>query len=222
MRKRHAYLLTAVGLCAAFTGMSAHYGYSLPDNDIDAAIVAFLFGLMTAGGTLALHGSVDAWAYNRVVSAGAFTVATIALMVSLSISVGSWASRNDDIAAQRNGVAQDVGSLSRDLATKQTELEKSATPLWRKRELEEAIKGIRAQIKGNGPVREANAQGAAYARLFGVPENKVAQEAKKLVTWQNMAMGATGELMVFVFVLLYGVQLHADRAELAGACHYCQ
>jgi len=119
MQARHVYFWCAAGLCGAFTAISAHYGYSLSEDPLDKAIVAFLFGLMTAGGSIALHGSLRAWRLNKAVSAVAFLVATATLMVSLSISVGSWASRNSEADSEHQGTARSVESLQKELDTKQ-------------------------------------------------------------------------------------------------------
>jgi len=53
--------------------------------------------------------------------------------------------------------------------------------------------------------------------MLGVPKDKIDEVAKSLVTWQNMAMGAVGELMVFIFMLLHGVEHQAYRKIQANA-----
>jgi hypothetical protein len=69
---------------------------------------------------------------------------------------------------------------------------------------EEIIPGLRMQIKKAGPVLETNSQGSALARLFG-------GEAKKLLTWQNLAMGTVAELLIAAAMIGYEILTHAHH-----------
>ena len=59
-------------------------------------------------------------------------------------------------------------------------------------QLEADIKRLDGVISASGPVLEANPQGSALARLFGLPETA----ADWLTTWQNFAMAIVAEFLI--------------------------
>jgi hypothetical protein len=56
------------------------------------------------------------------------------------------------------------------------------------------IAALRAKIEKAGPVLEANSQGSALARLFGLPDTKAAT----LSTYQNLAMAVVIEFLIAI------------------------
>jgi hypothetical protein len=60
--------------------------------------------------------------------------------------------------------------------------------------LDSDIAGLRERIERAGPVLEANSQGSALARLFGMPEAKAAT----LSTYQNLAMAMVIEFLIVI------------------------
>jgi hypothetical protein len=67
--------------------------------------------------------------------------------------------------------------------------------------LDAAIAGLRAQLERAGPVLEANPQGAAFARMFNLPETT----ADFLSTWQNFAMAIAAELLIVLSMVAFEV-----------------
>ncbi len=67
------------------------------------------------------------------------------------------------------------------------------------RELDDEIKTLKTNIDKAGPVLEANSQGSALTRLFGLPDNKAA----RMSTYQNLGMGIVLELLVAFSLIIY-------------------
>jgi hypothetical protein len=68
-------------------------------------------------------------------------------------------------------------------------------------QLDASIAAAKKRISDAGPVLEANPQGAAFARLFNLPDSA----ADFLSTWQNFAMGVVAELLIVLAMVSFEV-----------------
>jgi hypothetical protein len=259
---RHVALVFAILGGAALVIIAARYGYASTDNPTDALFWGFLYGIITLGGLFGHGFALRVWRHDKRAGAFIFAVAAAAFIIGQSNSLGSMASRGNEATAKRQGIADDVEDLQKQLKTAVTEREKlqfdpadektvssaneeatNATnarirecksgrgPACIEKEKaeeqalakktkatndkaaadrakkldEEIIPGLRKQIKEAGPVLETNSQGSALARLFG-------GEAKKLLTWQNLAMGTVAELLIAAAMIGYEILTHAHHA----------
>jgi len=259
---RHVALVFAILGGAALVIIAARYGYASTDNPTDALFWGFLYGIITLGGLFGHGFALRVWRHDRRAGAFIFAVAAAAFIIGQSNSLGSMASRGNEATAKRQGIADDVEDLQKQLKTAGAEREKlqfdpadektvssaneeatnatnarirecksgrgsaciekekaeeqalakktkatndKAAADRAKKLDEEIIPGLRKQIKEAGPVLETNSQGSALARLFG-------GEAKKLLTWQNLAMGTVAELLIAAAMIGYEILTHAHHA----------
>lgn len=86
---------------AILVGMVARYGYKTSDNEIDGAIAAFLFAVITAGGLSGHAIAARVWGRNRLAAVVVGLISMAALIVSLSNSIGAIAGRGDTKTAER-------------------------------------------------------------------------------------------------------------------------
>jgi hypothetical protein len=253
--------------------IAAQYGFKTSDSDFDGAIWAFTGGTVTLAGLFGHAVGVRAWRRSKLVGTLVFAGSTLALLISLSNSIGAMAGRGNERQAERMRVTDAVRGARRGLKPAEDEREElKFTPvdgaavaaskakaaaatldkdaahrdydaarqasdteclirgkvclekekltagkerLWHEREQAEAtalaaletatqnkamtdhaakldadIAVLREKIEKAGPVLEANSQGSALARLFGLPDTKAAT----LSTYQNLAMaGVIGQ-----------------------------
>jgi hypothetical protein len=259
---RHVALVFAILGGAALVIIAARYGYASTDNPTDALFWGFLYGIITLGGLFGHGFALRVWRHDKRAGAFIFAVAAAAFIIGQSNSLGSMASRGNEATAKRQGIADDVEDLQKQLKTAVKEREKlqfdpadektvssaneeatNATnarirecksgrgPACIEKEKaeeqalakktkatndkaaadrakkldEEIIPELRGQIKKAGPVLETNSQGSALARLFG-------GEAKKLLTWQNLAMGTVAELLIAAAMIGYEILTQAHHA----------
>jgi hypothetical protein len=259
---RHVALVFAILGGAALVIIAARYGYASTDNPTDALFWGFLYGIITLGGLFGHGFALRVWRHDKRAGAFIFAVAAAAFIIGQSNSLGSMASRGNEATAKRQGIADDVDDLQKQLKTAVTEREKlqfdpadektvssaneeatnatnarirecksgrgpaciekekaeeqalakktkatndKAAANRAKKLDEEIIPGLRKQIKEVGPVLETNSQGSALARLFG-------GEAKKLLTWQNLAMGTVAELLIAAAMIGYEILTQAHHA----------
>lgn len=67
--------------------------------------------------------------------------------------------------------------------------------------LDAEIGRLRQQLERAGPVLEANPQGAAFARMFKLPDST----ADLLSTWQNFAMSLAAEILIVLSMISFEV-----------------
>jgi hypothetical protein len=79
--------------------------------------------------------------------------------------------------------------------------------------LDQDITKLNEKIEKAGPVLEANSQGGALARLFNLPDDDK-DAAKKLSTYQNLAMGFGIELLIALALILYEVMTEHERERM--------
>ena len=121
---RYVALVFALLVGGALTFIAARYGYTLTDNHTDALIWGFLYGAITLGGLFGHGFALRVWRHNKGAGAFIFAVAMAALIISLSNSLGSMASRGNETMAKRQGVADAVKDARRDLESAQNERDK--------------------------------------------------------------------------------------------------
>ena len=83
------------GLCCGVLviAIAARYGFKTSDNDFDGAIWAFTFGAVTLGGLFGHAFGVRAWRHSKLLGALVFAGSALALIISLSNSIGAMAGR---------------------------------------------------------------------------------------------------------------------------------
>ena len=96
--------------------MVARYGYKTADTEIDGVITAILFAMITAGGLWGHAFAVRLWRHNRLASVIVGLIVTVALVVSLSNSVGAIAGRGDERTATRMKIVQSIKDDRAELA----------------------------------------------------------------------------------------------------------
>jgi hypothetical protein len=82
--------------------------------------------------------------------------------------------------------------------------------------LDAEIAALNEGLAAAKPVLEANSQGAAFARMFDLPDSK----AEFLLNWQNFAMAATVEMLIVAAMIAFEVLGRAGKpikpSELPG------
>ncbi len=287
--------LFGLGCGALVIAIAARYGFKTSDNDFDGAIWAFTYGAVTLGGLFGHSLGVRAWRNSKLVGALVFAGSALALLISLSNSIGAMAGRGNEQQAERLRVADIVRDARRSLKRAEDEREglkftpadgaavaaakakaDAARPdkeaahqdynaakqasdteclirgkvclekekltagkdrLWHEKEEAEAtalaalevatqnkamtdhaakldadIAALREKIEKAGPVLEANSQGSALARLFGLPDTKAAT----LSTYQNLAMAVVIEFLIAISLVASEVIGHARKGASAG------
>ena len=79
--------------------------------------------------------------------------------------------------------------------------------------LDADIAALREKIEKAGPVFEANSQGSALARLFGLPDTKAAT----LSTYQNLAMAMVIEFLIVISLVASEVIEQHERRQASAA-----
>ena len=288
--------LFGLGCGALVIVIAARYGFKTSDNDFDGAIWAFTYGAVTLGGLFGHSLGVRAWRNSKLVGALVFAGSALALLISLSNSIGAMAGRGNEQQAERLRVADIVRDARRSLKRAEDEREglkftpadgaavaaakakaDAATPdkeaahqdynaakqasdteclirgkvclekekltagkdrLWHEKEQAEAtalaalevatqnkamtdhaakldadIAALKEKIEKAGPVLEANSQGSALARLFGLPDTKAAT----LSTYQNLAMAVVIEFLIAISLVASEVIGHAEKGPVPAA-----
>ena len=96
-------------LCGAVViAIAARYGFKTSDNDFDGYIWAFTYGSVTLGGLFGHSLGVHVWRHNKPIGALVFVGSALALMISLSNSLGAMAGRGNEQQAERMRVADGV------------------------------------------------------------------------------------------------------------------
>ena len=109
-------------LCGAVViAIAARYGFKTSDNDFDGYIWAFTYGSVTLGGLFGHALAVRVWRHNGQIGAIVMAVSALALVISLSNSLGAMAGRGNEQQAERMRVADTVRDLRRGLERAETE-----------------------------------------------------------------------------------------------------
>src|SRR5208337_5013010 len=89
-------------LCGAVViAIAARYGFKTSDNDFDGYIWAFTYGSVTLGGLFGHALAVRVWRHNGLIGAIVMAVSALALVISLSNSLGAMAGRGNEQEAER-------------------------------------------------------------------------------------------------------------------------
>src|SRR5208337_1849463 len=112
-------------LCGAVViAIAARYGFKTSDNDFDGYIWAFTYGSVTLGGLFGHALAVRVWRHNGLIGAIVMAVSALALVISLSNSLGAMAGRGNEQQAERMRVADTVRDLRRGLERAEAERKK--------------------------------------------------------------------------------------------------
>jgi len=105
------------GLAGGITivAMVARYGYVGADTEIDGRFAAMFFGLIAIGALCGHAVGVAVWRKNRAAGAAVHIVATIALAVNLSNSLGALAARDARTMAQRSEAGRQHKALQSEI-----------------------------------------------------------------------------------------------------------
>ena len=101
--------------------IAARYGFKTSDNDFDGYIWAFTYGSVTLGGLFGHSLAVRVWRHNGQIGVIVMAVSALALVISLSNSLGAMAGRGNEQQAERMRVADTVRDLRRGLERAETE-----------------------------------------------------------------------------------------------------
>lgn len=131
--------------------IAARYGFKTSDNDFDGYIWAFMYGSVSFGGLFGHALAVRVWRHSKLAGALVFAGSAIALIISLSNSLGAMAGRGNESQAKRIQVAETVRNLRRSLDRSEREREGlSFTPSDA-----EAVKAAKAKADAAANAREA-------------------------------------------------------------------
>lgn len=103
--------------------IAARYGFKTSDNDFDGYIWAFTYGSVTAGGLFGHSLALRVWRHNEHIGAIVMAASALALIISLSNSIGAMAGRGNAQQAERIKVAETVRDLRRSLERSERERE---------------------------------------------------------------------------------------------------
>ena len=103
--------------------IAARYGFKTSDNDFDGAMWAFTYGTVTLAGLFGHALGVRAWRNSKLVGALVFAASVLALLISLSNSIGAMAGRGNVQQAERLRVADIVRDARRSLKRAEDERE---------------------------------------------------------------------------------------------------
>ena len=115
--------LFGLGCGVLVTAIAARYGFRTSDNDFDGAIWAFTYGAVTLGGLFGHALGVRAWPHSKLLGALVFAGSALALLISLSNSIGAMAGRGNEQQAERIRVADIVRDARRSLKRAEDERE---------------------------------------------------------------------------------------------------
>jgi hypothetical protein len=188
---RHVALVFAILGGAALVIIAARYGYASTDNPTDALFWGFLYGIITLGGLFGHGFALRVWRHDKRAGAFIFAVAAAAFIIGQSNSLGSMASRGNEATAKRQGIADDVEDLQKQLKTAVKEREKLQFDPADEKTVssanEEATNATNARIRecksGHGPacIEKEKAEEQALAKKTKATNDKAAADrAKKL------------------------------------------
>jgi len=109
-------------LCGAVViAIAARYGFKTSDNDFDGYIWAFTYGSVTLGGLFGHAVAFRVWRHDKRIGFAAGIISALALVISLSNSLGAMAGRGNEQQATRIQVAETVRDLRRGLESAESE-----------------------------------------------------------------------------------------------------
>ena len=109
-------------LCGAVVvAIAARYGFKTSDNDFDGYIWAFTYGAVTTGGLFGHAVALRVWRHDKWIGLAAGVISALALVISLSNSLGAMAGRGNEQQATRIQVAETVRDLRRGLESAASE-----------------------------------------------------------------------------------------------------
>jgi hypothetical protein len=112
-------------LCGSVViAIAARYGFKTSDNDFDGYIWAFTYGSVTLGGLFGHSLAVRVWRHNKPIGALVMAASGLALIISLSNSLGAMAGRGNEQQAERMRVADTVRDLRRGLDGAESEIKR--------------------------------------------------------------------------------------------------
>jgi MFS family permease len=106
------------GICGLVViGLVSRYGYKSTDIEADAWIMAFLFGVIAAGGLFGHAVAVRLWRHSRLAAVVCGLICAVALVINLSNSLGAIAGRADSTTTGRikknTQIRDDTAELAR-------------------------------------------------------------------------------------------------------------
>ena len=174
----------------------ARYGYISSDNEVNGAILAFLFAGLAAGGLFGHAVAVRIWRIHRGWSIILGLICVAALVLNISNSLGAIAGRDDKTIAERGKVKETRADDRADL--KRLTAERSGMPAFTAttvdamkaaRDAVTAAEAIRQRECGNGDPkqrgpkcreRETEEQGKRDALDASLPHRGLTERADKL------------------------------------------
>jgi hypothetical protein len=106
---------------AVVVAIAARYGFKTSDNDFDGYIWAFTYGAVTTGGLFGHAVALRVWRHDKWTGLAAGVISALALVISLSNSLGAMAGRGNEQQATRIQVAETVRDLRRGLESAASE-----------------------------------------------------------------------------------------------------
>ena len=134
--------------------IAARYGFKTSDNDFDGYIWAFTYGSVTLGGLFGHSLAVRVWRHNGRIGAVVMAVSAVALVISLSNSLGAMAGRGNEQQAERMRTADSVRDLRRGL--ERAEIERKELKFEAADEA--AVNAARAKATAASAAKEAECQ----------------------------------------------------------------
>jgi hypothetical protein len=165
-------------LCGAVViAIAARYGFKTSDNDFDGYIWAFTYGSVTLGGLFGHSLGVHAWRHSKLVGGLVFAGSALALLISLSNSIGAMAGRGNEQQAERIRVADTVRDTRRSL--KRAEEEREALKFEAADEA--AVNAARAKASAAAAAKEAECKNIRGQRC----RDKETEESAALATLET-------------------------------------
>ena len=165
--------------------IAARYGYRTSDNDFDGWIWAFMYGSVSLGGLFGHALGVRAWRHSKLVGSLVFAGSALALLISLSNSIGAMAGRGNEQQATRIQVAELVRDTRRSLkraedereALRFTPTDDDAVQAARTRSAAAtAAKDAECKYRGSRCREKEEEESKALADLEGATKNKAATD----------------------------------------------
>jgi hypothetical protein len=173
-------------LCGAVViAIAARYGFKTSDNDFDGYIWAFTYGSVTLGGLFGHAVAFRVWRHDKRIGFAAGIISALALVISLSNSLGAMAGRGNEQQATRIQVAETVRDLRRGLESAESERrglkfeaadEAGVNAARAKANAATAAKEAECQWRGQRCRDRETAESAALATLEAVTRNKAATD----------------------------------------------
>ena len=173
-------------LCGAVViAIAARYGFKTSDNDFDGYIWAFTYGAVTTGGLFGHALALRVWRHDRRIGLAAGIISGLALVISLSNSLGAMAGRGNEQQAERMRVADTVRDLRRGLERAETERkelkfeaadEAAVNAASAKAAAASAAKEAECQYRAQRCRDKETAEAAALAALETATKNKAATD----------------------------------------------